>query len=75
MTWLNSDCIRIKREWCVCKQLERLRSGLAANRGTVWADKEVKALIAIWGKGAVRNKVVYENILKKMKEQGYNRDW
>ena len=55
----------------------------AANRGSVWADKEVKALIAIWGEGnvqeeldgAVRNKVVYQNISKKMKEQGYNRDW
>ena len=45
--------------------------------------QRVKALIAIWGEGnvqeeldgAVRNKVVYVNIAKKMKEQGYDRDW
>ena len=40
------------------------------NRGTVWTDKEVRALIAIWGDsttqeeldGAVRNKAVYQRI-------------
>ncbi len=48
----------------------------------LWSDAEVKALIAIWGEeriqeeldGAVRNKVVYTGISRKM-EQGYNRDW
>ena len=53
------------------------------NRGTVWADKEVKALLAIWGDsriqeeldGAVRNKAIFERIAKKLQEQGYERDW
>ena len=53
-----------------------------SNRGTVWSDNEVKALIAIWGEdkvqqeldGAVRNKVVFDKISKQMKELGYNRD-
>ena len=48
-----------------------------------WTDNEVKALIGLWGEsdvqeeldGAVRNKVVYEEIAKKMRQQGYNRDW
>ena len=39
-------------------------------RGTIWTDREIKALIALWGEGnvqdeldgAVRNKVVYEKI-------------
>ena len=52
----------------------------ATNRGAVWSDQEVKA---IWGEsnvqeeldGAVRNKVVFQNISKKMQEQGYSRDW
>ena len=53
------------------------------NRGTVWADKEVKALLAIWGDskiqeeldGAVRNKAIFERIAKKLQEQGYELDW
>ena len=53
------------------------------NRGTVWSDKEVKALLAIWGEskiqkeldGAVRNKVVFEHIAKKLQDQGCDRDW
>jgi hypothetical protein len=40
------------------------------NRGTVWSDKEVKALIATWGEsnvqeeldGAVRNQAIYQRI-------------
>ncbi len=55
----------------------------AANRGAVWSESEVKALIAVWGEsnvqeeldGAVRNKVVFQEIAKKLQEQGYNRDW
>ena len=54
-----------------------------ANRGTTWADKEVKALLTIWGEskireeldGAVRNKFVYESIMKKLREEGYKREW
>ena len=54
-----------------------------SNRGTTWADKEVKALLTIWGDtkiqeeldGAVRNKVVFERIAKKLQEQGYEHDW
>ena len=53
------------------------------NRGTVWSDKEVKALIAIWGEsnvqeeldGAVRNQAIYQRIAKQLREQGYGRDW
>ncbi len=55
----------------------------AANRSAVWSESEVKALIAVWGEsnvqeeldGAVRNKVVFQDIAKKLQEQGYNRDW
>lgn len=53
------------------------------NRGAVWGDHEVKALIAVWGEsdvqdeldGAVRNKVVFMEISKKLQEMGFNRDW
>ena len=53
------------------------------NRGTVWSDKEVKALIAIWGEsnvqeeldGAVRNQAIYQRIAKQLHEQGYERSW
>ena len=48
------------------------------NRGTTWEDKEVKALLTIWGDtkiqeeldGAVCNKVVYERIAKRLQELG-----
>ena len=53
------------------------------NRGTVWSDKEVQALIAIWGEsnvqeeldGAVRNQAIFQRIAKQLGEQGYERDW
>ncbi len=43
------------------------------NRGAVWSEKEVKALIAVWGEstvqneldGAVRNKVVFQHISRQ----------
>ena len=46
------------------------------NRGTVWSDKEVRALISVWGAsdlqqqldGAVRNKVVFEKIAGEMRK-------
>ena len=54
----------------------------SGSRGSMWSDNEVRALIAIWGEsdvqeeldGATRNKVVFQEIAKKLKEQGYNRD-
>ena len=54
----------------------------SATRGSLWSDNEVRAIIAIWGEsdvqdeldGAVRNKVVFQEIARKLKEQGYNRD-
>ena len=54
----------------------------ATKRNAAWSDKEVKALITIWGEGnvqeeldgAVRSKIVFQNIAKKMVEQGYKRD-
>jgi phosphoribosylaminoimidazole carboxylase/phosphoribosylaminoimidazole-succinocarboxamide synthase len=53
------------------------------NRGTTWTDKEVKALLAIWGDskiqeeldGAVRNQVVFKRIAQKLSAQGIQRDW
>ena len=49
-----------------------------SSRGTSWSDNEVRALIAIWGEsdmqdeldGATRNKVVFQEISRKLKEQG-----
>ena len=54
-----------------------------ATRGTLWSDKQVRALTPIWGEsniqeeldGAVRNKVVYQEISRKLLQQGYYRDW
>ena len=54
-----------------------------SSRGSLWSDEEMRALIAIWGEanvqeeldGAVRNKVVYQDISRKLQEQGYNREW
>ena len=53
------------------------------NRGTTWTDREVKALLAIWGDskiqeeldGAVRNQVVFKRIAQKLSEQGINCEW
>ena len=53
------------------------------NCGTIWTDKEKKALLAIWGDskiqeeldGAVRNQVEFQRIVKQLKEQGIQRDW
>ena len=55
----------------------------ATNHGFAWSDNEVKALLAVWGEnnvqeeldGAVRNKAVFMNISKKLKEMGFDRDW
>ena len=55
----------------------------ASSRGVSWSDDEVRALLTIWGEGkvqeeldgAVRNKVVYVGIAKKMRELRYERDW
>ena len=54
-----------------------------STRGSLWSDEEVRALIAIWGEanvqeeldGAVRNRVVFQDISKKLQDQGYNREW
>ena len=53
------------------------------NCGTTWTNKEVKALLAIWGDskiqeeldGAVHNQVVIKRIAQKLGEQGIQRDW
>ena len=53
------------------------------NHGIIWTDKEIKALLAIWGDskiqerldGAVRNQVVFQRIANQVKEQGIQRDW
>ena len=55
----------------------------ANSSGVSWSDDDVKALLAIWGEdkvqeeldGAVRNKVVFVGIAKKMRELGYEGDW
>ncbi len=56
-------------------------ASIVVNRGSTWSDVEVRALISIWGEsdvqeldGAVRNKVVYGEISRKLKEQGHIRD-
>ena len=53
------------------------------NRGTIWSDDEVRALIHVWGDGKIqeeldgakRNKPIFVTLSKRMQEQGYNRDW
>ena len=58
-------------------------STTTTNRSCAWSDDEVKTLLAVWEEsnieheldGAVRNKVVYVNISKKMKELEHDRDW
>ena len=56
---------------------------MSTNRGALWSDCEVRALIAVWGEsnvqeeldGAVRNKVIFVAISDELLQQGYNRDW
>ena len=55
---------------------------MASGRGSFWEDTEVRALLSIWGEsdiqealdGAKRNKLVYQNIVVKLKALGYDRD-
>ena len=56
----------------------------SANRGAVWTDNEVHALISVWSDstvqnqldGAVKNKVVFDKLAKKLKENwNVERDW
>jgi hypothetical protein len=44
-----------------------------SSRGSLWSDEEVRVLEEL--DGAVRNKVIYQDISKKLHEQGYNREW
>ena len=54
-----------------------LSAPAATNRGAVWSDAELRALIAIWSEkkvqeeldGAVRNKVVFQEISRKLQER------
>ena len=56
---------------------------MTEGRGSSWTDSEVKALLVIWAEdkiqqeleGAKRNKVVFENISRKLLESGIRRDW
>ena len=50
-------------------------------RGTIWSEKEVRALIHVWDckiqeelDGAKRNKPIFQTISKKLQEHGCNRD-
>jgi len=60
-----------------------IMSSASASRGSLWEEDEIKALIAVWGEtgiqeeldGAVRNKVVFKDVAKKLHEMGYRRDW
>ena len=53
------------------------------SRGYSWSDNEVRTLIAIWGEdniqeelyGAIRDRVIFDNIATKMRQKGYERDW
>ena len=44
------------------------------NRGTTWAD-EIKALLTIWGDSKLQEKLDGAARNKKLREQGYERDW
>ena len=52
-------------------------------RGTIWSEKEVRALIHVWGDGKIqeeldgakKNKPIFQTISKKLQDHGYNRDW
>ena len=54
-----------------------------ANRGAVWTDTEVQALISVWSDstvqneldGAVRNKLVFQKVAQRLREKNVNRDW
>ena len=62
---------------------KRCNCKMSTNRGALWFDGEVRALIAVWGEsnvqeeldGAVRNKVIFVAISDELLQQGYNRDW
>lgn len=72
-----------------CKQLNQQTTLTtevkpSVNRGTVWSDKEVKSLVAMWGEsnvqeeldGAVRNRAIYQQEQKGIaKQQGCEHDW
>ena len=53
------------------------------NRGTIWSDKEVRALIEVWGTGKIqqeldgakRNKPIFDKIARSLQEQGFHRDY
>ena len=44
------------------------------NHGTTWAD-EIKALLTIWGDSKLQEKLDGAARNKKLREQGYERDW
>ena len=54
-----------------------------AERGRVWSDNEIAALLAVWGEdsiqrqlfGSVRNVVPYRAIAEALRRQGYDRDF
>ena len=54
-----------------------------ANRGAVWTDNEVQALISVWSDstvqneldGAVRNKLVFQKVAQWLHEKNVNKDW
>nr|XP_025040454.1 E3 ubiquitin-protein ligase TRIM11-like [Pelodiscus sinensis] len=67
-----------------CLPLDRPRRlvGPRAKRAPAWSEREVLALLGLWGKDAVqarlrsnrRNLVVYEQISRAMVERGFHRD-
>ena len=76
----------VRRQFrCLRKQTAyRIMAEALTNHGTTWTDREVKALLSIWGDtkiqeeldGAVWNQVVYKHIAQQLKDQqGINRNW
>ena len=53
-----------------------------ATRGKTWTDNEVQVMLGIWGeafvqrklKGAVRNALVFDKILKELGSKGFKCD-
>ena len=59
-------------------------STATSSSGFFWSDEEVRVLIAILGEANVhagragscsKKKIVYQNISKKLQDQGFNKEW
>ncbi len=79
-TWVEPGLQGERVNGCCGLQVAVVIMSAAVNCGTTWADEEIRALLAIWGERKVqeepvRNKAVFQDISKRLQEQGYSRDW